>query len=113
MCFVPRSAVKAFHKCDSNWRPRSVVTVEGVPNRVIQVWRNACATVSAVLSSIGIASGQRVNRSMHVNMYTEPFERGNGPTRSMWTLEWWWSKQLQGPTQLKHQQSSLEEIAAI
>ena len=39
-------------RCDSNCLPLSVVTVEGVPNWVIQVWMKAQATVSALLSGI-------------------------------------------------------------
>ncbi len=39
---VPRSSVKAFHKCDSNWWPRSVVTVEGC-----QIEKPMCAQILA------------------------------------------------------------------
>ena len=58
---------------------------EGTPNLATQPMTNAFATVSAVMSAIGIASVQRVKRSTHVNKYVKPFEGGNGPTISKWT----------------------------
>lgn len=57
----PNSLISLSHKLDSNWRPRSVVTVEGRPNRAIQPLTKARATVSAVMSGIGIASGESVD----------------------------------------------------
>ena len=63
-----------------------MVTVDGVPNRETQVWTKARATVSAVLSMMGTASGQRVKRSTQVSRYVKPFEVGRGPTRSKCTL---------------------------
>ena len=45
----------------------------------------ACATVIAVMSGIGMVSGQRVNRSMTVKRYEYPFDGGRGPIRSSWT----------------------------
>ena len=60
---------------------------EGTPNLATQPATNALATVSAVMSAIGIASGQRVKRSTHVSKYVKPFEGGNGPTisRCIWS----------------------------
>ena len=78
--------MNALQRLDSNCRPRSVVTVDGVPNLAIHVWTNARATVSAVLSAIGMASGHRVKRSTQVRIYGQPLEGGRGPTRSMCTL---------------------------
>ena len=66
---VPNSCVSCSHILDSNCRPRSVVMVEGTPKREIHPLINAVATVSAVMSGIGITSGQRVNRSIHVSIY--------------------------------------------
>ena len=43
-----------------------MVTEDGTPNRDIQLPMNARATVSAVMSGIGIASGHLVNLSMQV-----------------------------------------------
>ena len=43
-----------------------MVTVEGTPNRAIHPLRKACATVDVLLSGMGMASGQRVNRSIIV-----------------------------------------------
>ena len=45
------------------------VIVAGTPKREIQPDNKAEAQDSAVASVIGIASGQRVYRSMHVNRY--------------------------------------------
>ena len=60
---MPRSAVKAFHRWDSNCLPRSVVTVDGVPKWEIHVCVKALATESAVQSVIGTASACRARRS--------------------------------------------------
>ena len=62
----PRSCVKRAQSVEMNWRPRSVVIVEGVPNRDIQPLMKAAATDSAVICVNGIASDQRVNLSMQV-----------------------------------------------
>ncbi len=52
-----------------------------------------CAnTVSAMLSTIGTTSSQRLNRSIQVRTYTNPSSDGKGPTRSMCT----WSKSASG-----------------
>ena len=58
-----------FQSADSNCRPRSEVIVAGTPKREIQPDNKAEAQDSAVASVIGIASGQRIYRSMHVNRY--------------------------------------------
>ena len=75
---------------DSNWRPLSVEMVEGVPKQAIQPEMSARATVSAVISGIGMATGQRVKWSMQVSRYAYPLEGGRGPTRLMWM----WSKRM-------------------
>ena len=74
----PISCISSRHRADSNWRPRSVVTVDGTPNHPLT---NALATMSAVIAEIGMASGQRVNLSTQVR---RPFAGGSGPTMSMW-----------------------------
>ncbi|KAJ0169197.1 hypothetical protein K1T71_015305 [Dendrolimus kikuchii] len=48
---------------NSNCFPRSVTTVVGHPNRAIQFVTKALATVSADMSTSGIASGHLVNRA--------------------------------------------------
>ncbi len=68
------------------------MTVLGVPKRDIHDVMNACATVSAVQSAIGVASGQRVKRSTHVRRYVHPRDEGRGPTRSICT----WSNRESG-----------------
>ncbi len=82
---VPSICMSCDHSRDSNWRPLSVVTVEGTPNLEILPLMNSCATVSAVMSEMAKASGQRVKRSTQVSMYVQPLEGGRGPTRSMCT----------------------------
>ena len=52
----PSSSINHCHSADSNWHPRSVVMEDGTPNRDIQQLMKACATVSAVMSAIGMAS---------------------------------------------------------
>ena len=63
---VPRSCINSRQSADSNWRPRSVVRVDGTPNLETHVLTNAFATTSAVMAEIGMASDQRVNLSTHV-----------------------------------------------
>jgi hypothetical protein len=53
------------------------------------------ATVSAVMSAIGKASGQQVKWSIQVRRQENLREVGSGPTISMWT----WSKQASGVAQ--------------
>jgi hypothetical protein len=62
-----------------------VVIVSGQPKREIQPVRRACATVSAVMSGMGMVSGHRVKRSTAVKQYVYPAEVGRGPMRSMLT----------------------------
>ena len=76
----------------TDWTPRSVVTVEGTPNRETRVWTKARATVTAVESAMGNASGHLVKRSMQVRRYTHPLDGGKSPTISICT----WSKQASG-----------------
>ena len=68
-----------------NWAPLSVVIVAGVPKRAIHPLKKASATVSARISTMGMASGQRVKRSMQVSKYLKPSAYGTGPTISMCT----------------------------
>ena len=65
----PKSCISWVQRADSNWDPQSVVTVEGTPNLDIHPLTKARATVSAVMSVIGMASGQQVNRSLQVRIY--------------------------------------------
>ena len=66
---------------DLNWAPLSVVTLAGMPNRDTQVSRNVCITVSAVVSAMGVASGQRVVLSTKVSRYLNP------PVRREWAYD--------------------------
>ena len=66
---VPSKCISLVHRADSNCRPLSVVTVDGTPNRETHPCTKACATVSAVMSDVGMASGQRVNRSIQVRAF--------------------------------------------
>ena len=67
MRFEPRRLESDVNKEASNWAPRSVVMVEGTPKMEIHLETKARATVSAVISGSGMASGHRVKRSMHVS----------------------------------------------
>ena len=64
----PNSCIRQFQRADSNWDPRSVVTVDGTPNREIHPLINGWATDSTVTSLIGTASGHRVKWSMQVRI---------------------------------------------
>jgi hypothetical protein len=55
------------------------------PKRDIQPIKRARATVSAVMSGMGMASGNRVKRSTAVRQSLYHVDVGRGPTRSMWT----------------------------
>ena len=68
MRFEPSKRMSCVHRLESNRHPLSVLMVEGTPNRAIQLLVKARATVSAVMSTIGMASGHRVNLSMQVRM---------------------------------------------
>jgi hypothetical protein len=54
---------------DSNWRPWSVVMLCGRSKHDIQPESRARDTVSAVMSGMGMASGQRVKRFTAVRQY--------------------------------------------
>ena len=71
---IPNWLYKLSHNFDSNWAPLSKVIVAGVPERAIQPLKKASATVSALISTIGMASGQRVIRSIQVSRYLKPSE---------------------------------------
>jgi hypothetical protein len=62
-----------------------VEIVSGQPKRDIQPVKRARATVSAVMSGMGMASGHRVKRSTAVRQCVYPADVGKGPMRSMWT----------------------------
>ena len=53
--------------------------IEETPNRTTQSVTNALATVSAVISVVGKASGQRVKRSTQVSRLVKPFQGDKGP----------------------------------
>ena len=65
---VLRILVRTENRADFNWESRSVVMVDGTPNVTTHLDMNALATLSAVMSGSGMASGHRVKRSMHVRM---------------------------------------------
>jgi hypothetical protein len=59
-----------------------VVIICGQPKRDIQPVKRARAAVSAVMSGMGMASGQRVKRSTAVRQYVKPADIGSGPLKS-------------------------------
>jgi len=79
-----RSWQREDHKEEVNCAPLSLVMVSGTPNLWIHPWSRADAQSAAVVDDRGIASGQRVVRSMTVNKNVKPEETGKGPTRSTW-----------------------------
>ena len=81
----PRKCMSWRHRSDLNCAPRSVVMVDGTSKPAIQPLTKACATVGAVMSGRGMASGQRVKRSTQARRYVNPLEGGSGPTKSMCT----------------------------
>ncbi|KRZ75625.1 hypothetical protein T10_8910 [Trichinella papuae] len=85
MCWQPNILLSVIHVCELNCRPLSVVIRLGTPKRAIQLFRKVRATVVAVMSWIGQASGHLVNLSMAVRRYLKPSDCGSGPTMSRWT----------------------------
>ena len=80
---IPNWLHRPSHNFDSNWAPLSVVIVAGVPNRAIHPLKKASAFVSALISTSGMASGQRVKRSTQVSRYLKPSAYGKGLTVSI------------------------------
>jgi hypothetical protein len=64
---MPHILDRDWKSCDSITRPMSVVMVCRQPKRDIQPVRGARTTVSAMMSGIGMISGQRVKRSTAVS----------------------------------------------
>jgi len=79
---VPKSLVKASNKFDWNCDPWSVVMIFGEPERDIHVVKKVFATISAVMSVSGTASGHLKKRSINVKQYRNPREAGSGPIKS-------------------------------
>ncbi|UYV77613.1 transposition [Cordylochernes scorpioides] len=65
------SEVRSLKRCDSNSRPWSVVIVAGTPYLEIQPRKKAFATLIAVLSEIGKASGHFEYLSIAVKMWVQ------------------------------------------
>ena len=59
----------------------------GTPKRANQTVMRACTHLGVVMPRSGIASGQRVLRSIIVRRYVKPEEKGKGPTISMFLCE--------------------------
>ena len=57
----------------------------GQPKREIHPATSVFATISAMMSGMGKASGQWVNLSTAVKQLLNPEETGSGPIRSIWT----------------------------
>ena len=106
---IPNWLHKPSHNFDSNWVPLSVVIVSGVPKRAIHPLKKASATVSARISTIGMASGQRVKRSTQVSKYLKPSAYGRSPTISMCT----WSNISVGSVNLPKTGLLWREILAV
>ena len=72
---MPRRDNTSLQSDDTNWRPWSVMMVDGTPKRAIQPRNRAVAHEAAVMSVRGIASTQRENLSMIVNRYEWPSDQ--------------------------------------
>jgi hypothetical protein len=70
MCLTPNLLQKAAHVEDENWAPLSEVRVSGTPKRVTQCKKKTSTQEAAEVSFRGMASSQRVVRSIMVNRYT-------------------------------------------
>ena len=95
-CTIPNWFHKPSHNFVSDWSPISVVIVAGVPNHAIHPLKKASATVSALISTSGMASGQRVKRSTQVSRDLKPSAYCNDPT----TLICMWSNLSVGSSNL-------------
>ena len=84
---IPNWLHKPSPNFDSNWAPLSVVIVAGVPNHAIHPLKKASESVSALISTSGIVSGQRVKRSTQVTRYLKPSAYGKGPTIYMYVVK--------------------------
>ena len=84
MFLAPRSCDNLWNSSDSNWCPRSVVTLSGTPFLATHTARNVLAVVYAVMSGIGNASHHLENLSTHVNRNDCPSHLGSGPVMWMW-----------------------------
>jgi hypothetical protein len=69
-CLTPNLLQKAAHVDEENWAPLSDVRVSGTPKRATQWKKKASTQVAAEISFRGMASSQRVVRSIIVNRYT-------------------------------------------
>ena len=85
MHLQPSSSINRCCSADPNWCPWSVVMEDGTPNLNIQQLIKVWATVSAVMSTIGMASGHLVILSIQsVNELSS--RRLKGPTILMCIL---------------------------
>ena len=64
---VPRSSINCRQRVDSNCHPRSVDTVDWTPKHAIQPFKNVQLAVLAVISAMGNASDQYLNRLKQVS----------------------------------------------
>ena len=80
---MPSSALRSLNSLDSNCLPWSVMILSGTPKNCTQPLMNAFVQWSAVACSMGMAAGQRVNRSTMVRQYWYPWDGGYGPMMSM------------------------------
>ena len=91
MVLIPQVLVSCWKTSELNWEPRSDVMVVGMPNVWTHPKANPSTTLWAVMSERGTATGHLVKRSIIVNRYLNPFDRGS-VTKSIWTC----SKRLSG-----------------
>ena len=100
---------KPSHNFDSNWTPLSLMIVPGVPKRAIHLLKKASATVSARISTNGMASGQRVKQSTQVSRYLKLLAYGRVPSILICT----WSNLSVGSVNLPKTGSIWRDILAV
>ena len=86
-CVEPIRRVSEVHRFDVKEEPLLEVICNGTPNLDTQADSKAEAQASAVADFMGMASGQRVDRSTIVNKYLKSSDAGRGPTTSTWMCE--------------------------
>ena len=84
---IRRRASISLHNDDVNCGPRSDEITPGTSKRAIQPVMRACTHSGVVMPFRGIASDQRVFRSIIVRRYVKPGEKRKDPTMSMFMYE--------------------------
>ena len=82
--WIPSWCAISVQRAEVKWGPLSEDMSIGTPKRAIQCPMRALAQSEVDVWANGMASGQRVVRSIMVSRCVNPSEVGSGPTKSMW-----------------------------